>query len=205
MQPLVLRAPAPRSGGASPRIRTRIAPGWVLPDQRTRTQEPQELALLRVTGAFKLLHSCPTHLFPSRRTRAMLWHPLGLPWPCHPLHGAGKCPDLAMVGAAAPLLGRDGKRAVMLGSINTECVTLIDRSRSESGGLAERGRACSARGCCHQGWGRATQDTGAALTQDTLRHALLEQNKSGRLRNVCTMVLSGFLTALVVRWCTCSR
>lgn len=110
----------------------------------------------------------PLTLFPSRRTRAMLWHPLGLPWPCHPLHGAGKCPDLAMVGAAAPLLGRDGKRAVMLGSINTECVTLVDGSRSESGGLAERGRACSARGCCHQGWGRATQDTGAALTQDTL-------------------------------------
>lgn len=63
MQPLVLRAPAPRSGGASPRIRTRIAPGWVLPDQRTRTQE---LALLRVTGAFKLLHSCPTHLVPQQ-------------------------------------------------------------------------------------------------------------------------------------------
>lgn len=85
MQPLVLWAPAPRSGGASPRIRTRIVPGWVLPDQRTRTQE---LALLRVTGAFKLLHSCPTHLFPSRQTRVMLWHPLGLPWPCHPLCGA---------------------------------------------------------------------------------------------------------------------
>lgn len=93
----------------------------------------------------------------------------------------------------------------MLCSINTECVTLMDNSTSESGGLAERGRACSARGCCHWGWGRATQDTGAALTQGTLRHALLEQNKSGRLRNVCTMVLSGFLTALAMRWYACSR
>lgn len=93
MQPLVLRAPAPRSGGASPRIRTRIVPGWVLPNrERERRSWPFPESAEPLTAPVVPHSLCsPT----GERGRCS-----GIPWGCR--------------GRAMPCAGRS--RGTELGS-----------------------------------------------------------------------------------------